>query len=223
MPAEPAAIIFDWDNTLADGWAAIQDGLNAAFRHFGMPEWDRAMVLGNVRKSLAESFPEKFGDQWEKARDIFYLTVQARHLEVLRPMPGAAAALRAAVALAPLAIVSNKHGPLLRAEVEHLRWDGFFRARIGAGDCAADKPDPAPLHAARAACDGPLAADCWYVGDTALDMLAARRAGMRAVLLGDAAHDGGVQACSPDMHFPDALSFAAHLSTLDKRAGLANS
>ena len=73
--SRPAAILWDWDNTLVDGWAAIEAGLNAAFRAFGLPEWDRAQVLGNVRKSLRESFPPLFGPDWERARDIFRLGV----------------------------------------------------------------------------------------------------------------------------------------------------
>ena len=49
----PETILFDWDNTLVDGWAAIQHGLNVTFREFGMPEWDRETVLARVRGSLA--------------------------------------------------------------------------------------------------------------------------------------------------------------------------
>lgn len=211
----PRAILFDWDNTLADGWAAIEEGLNAAFRAFGMPEWDRAMVLANTRRSLRDAFPETFGPDWPRARDIFYATVRARHLEVLSPMPGAEAALAAARAVCPLAVVSNKQGPLLRAEVAHLSWQGMFCAVIGAGDAAADKPDPAPLRLALAACGVSDPAEAWYVGDTALDMQAARAAGMRAVLVGDAAHDGGIARAAPDLHFDSAAALAEHLAALD--------
>ncbi len=92
MKHAPRAILFDWDNTLVDGWAAIEAGLNAAFREFGLPLWDRTQVLANVRRALRESFPELFGADWERARDIFYAEVRACHLQVLQPMPGAAAA-----------------------------------------------------------------------------------------------------------------------------------
>jgi phosphoglycolate phosphatase len=54
------------------------------------------------------------------------------------------------------------------------------------------------------------------VGDTAVDMQAARAAGCTAVLLGDAAHDGGVGACDPDLVFPDGHALARHVATLDK-------
>lgn len=212
----PSAILWDWDNTLVDGWAAIEAGLNAAFRAFGLPEWDRARVLGNVRRSLRESFPELFGTEWERARDIFYDEVRARHLAVVAPMPGAAAALAAAARLAPQGVVSNKQGPLLRAEAEHLGWGGFFGALVGAGDAARDKPDPAPMAMALAAMGRAADPDIWYVGDTALDMEAARRAGFRAVLLGEAAHDGGIATAAPDMCFRNADLLAAALLSLAK-------
>src|ERR687885_87645 len=94
----PAAILWDWDNTLVDGWLAIAAGLNAALTAFGQPQWTVDEVRGRVRYSLRESFPEMFGADWERARDIFYAEVRARHLAVLSPMPGAESAIRAVAA-----------------------------------------------------------------------------------------------------------------------------
>ena len=107
-PARPTAILWDWDNTLVDGWAAIHAGLNAAYAAFGLPRWSIEEVKTRVRRSLRDSFPDIFGAGWQTARDIFYAEVRARHLEVLRPLAGAAEALDAAAALAPLRVVSNK-------------------------------------------------------------------------------------------------------------------
>lgn len=210
----PAIILFDWDNTLVDGWAAIRAGLNAAFRAFGLPEWSEQEVLANVRRSLRESFPELFGAEWERARDIFYAAVRATHLEVLTPMPGAESAVRAAAALGPVGVVSNKQGPLLRAEAAHLGWAPLFASLVGAGDAEADKPHPAAIRLAMAPIAPEPWGEVWYVGDTALDMEAARRAGCRAVLLGDAAHDGGVTKAAPDFAFSDAHALAAALGAL---------
>lgn len=210
----PACLLWDWDNTLVDGWAAIQHGLNAAFRAFGLPAWDRAEVLARVRGSLRDTFPAMFGPRWEEARDLFYAAVRSCHLELLNPLPGAAAAIEAAAALGPQAVISNKQGPLLRAEAAHLGWAPRFAALIGAGDAARDKPDPAPFRLALAACGTPPGAHVWYVGDTAMDMQAARAAGLRAVLLGGAPHDGGVIAAAPDLAFGDAHALAAALAHL---------
>jgi phosphoglycolate phosphatase len=211
----PSAILFDWDNTLIDGWAAIQSGLNTTFAAFGMPPWSREQVLANVRKSLRDSFPEYFGDQWERARDIFYDAVRETHLEVILPLPGTILMLDAAAHL-PLGIVSNKQGPLLREEAQHLGWNARFRAVIGAGDALADKPSGLPLELCLTRMGLRAGPDIWYVGDTGVDMQAARAAGCKAVLLGDAAHDGGVAALGPDMHFSDGEALARWLGALDK-------
>lgn len=219
----PAAIVWDWDNTLVDGWAAIAAGLNAAFAAFGLPGWTVEEVKARVRRSLRESFPELFGAEWERARDVFYAEVRARHLGVLSPMPGALEALRAGAALVPMAVNSNKQGPLLRAEAAHLGWAGLFRALVGAADAAADKPDPAPMRLALRACGVPAGPEVWYVGDTALDMQAARAAGCAAVLLGGAEHDGGMANAMPDAAFADGHALAAHLVRLAKTPGPAGS
>jgi phosphoglycolate phosphatase len=218
MNTAPRAILFDWDNTLVDGWAAIEAGLNAAFREFGLPQWDRTQVLANVRRALRESFPELFGADWERARDIFYAEVRACHLQVLTPMPGAAAALQAGAGRLPMGVVSNKQGPLLRAEALHLGWDRHFGPLIGAGDAVADKPSPAPILMALQSLGLSPAPDIWYVGDTALDMQAARAAGLRAVLMGDAAHDGGIASAGADQMFTNCHELAAALSSLVKPA-----
>jgi phosphoglycolate phosphatase len=218
----PRAILFDWDNTLVDGWAAIEAGLNAAFAAFGKPAWTRAQVLENVRFSLRESFPRHFGAEWERARDIFYRVVTETHLDVVRPLPGTPAML-AAGPPRPLGVVSNKQGPLLRREAAHLGLERHFGVLVGAGDAAADKPDAAPLRLALDRLGLGAGADIWYVGDTAVDMQAARAAGCTAVLLGDAAHDGGVAACAPDLVFEDGEALARHLAVLDNRRGTQHS
>ena len=206
----PQAVLWDWDNTLVDGWAAIAAGLNAAFRAHGLPDWTLAEVKGRVRRSLRESFPEIFGAAWEQARDTFYAEVRARHLAVLTPMPGAAAAIAAVAAAGlPQGVISNKQGPLLRAEAAHLGWAPGFGCLVGAGVAAADKPDPAPFRMALTALGQAAGPAVWYVGDTALDMQAARAAGCTAVLLGDAAHDGGVAQAAPDHVFADGAALAA--------------
>ena len=212
----PSVILFDWDNTLVDGWAAIRAGLNAAFRAFGLPEWSEEEVLANVRRSLRESFPELFGAEWERARDIFYAAVRATHLDVLKPMDGAYDAVVCAAALCPIGVVSNKQGPLLRAEAAHLGWAHHFVSLVGAGDAEADKPNPAAIRLALAPIRDRGAGEIWYVGDTALDMQAARNAACRAVLLGDAAHDGGVMKAAPDLHFANARTLAHALAALAK-------
>jgi phosphoglycolate phosphatase len=210
---KPDVLLFDWDNTLVDGWAAIAAALNATFIAFDMPLWSVEDTKNRVRVSLKESFPLMFGDSWERARDIFYATFHGNHLDHVTPMPGAAEALIAGTPW-PLGVVSNKAGNYLRAEVLHLGWAQRFGSVIGAGDARADKPDPAPILMALEQLGFPAGRRVWYLGDTALDMSAARAAGVTAVLVGDAAHDGGVKRASPDLHVRSAHDLAALLKSL---------
>jgi phosphoglycolate phosphatase len=198
----PAVILYDWDNTLVDAWAGIAYAQNAAFRAFDMPTWTVAETRANVRGSLRDSYPALFGAEWTRARDIFYETLAASHLDHIQPLPGAGAAV-AAFPATRQAVVSNKAGDFLRKEVTHLGWSGFFSAILGAGDAARDKPHAEPLLLALATIGYEPGPDVWYIGDTALDMQAARKAGCRAVLIGDAAHDGGAARAAPDMRISD--------------------
>jgi phosphoglycolate phosphatase len=210
---KPSVLLFDWDNTLVDGWIGITAALNATFVAFGKPLWTVEDTRNRVRASLKESFPVMFGDDWERARDIFYDAFHGDHLAHLTPMPGAAEALLAGTPW-PRGVVSNKAGKYLRAEVLHLGWASHFGAVIGAGDAPADKPDPAPILMALDQLGYAAGPTVWYLGDTALDMAAARAAGVTAVLVGDAAHDGGVERAAPDLHVTSAHELAAWLKSL---------
>jgi phosphoglycolate phosphatase len=211
--AGPAILLYDWDNTLVDGWAGITAALNAVFTEFAMPLWSATDTKERVRVSLRDSFPAMFGDEWERARDIFYSALTERHLQHVAPMPGAVEALAAGTSW-PQGVVSNKAGRYLRAEVTHLGWAGHFGAVVGAGDAAADKPDAAPIHLALQHLGQIADKSVWYLGDTALDMQAARAAGVTAVLVGDASHDGGIDQARPDLHFSSAFALAARLREL---------
>ncbi len=213
MLMRPTVLLYDWDNTLVDGWPGITGALNAVFAVFARPLWTVEDTKNRVRVSLRDSFPVMFGDQWERARDIFYSTLTDTHLNHVVAMPGVPDVLRAGAGR-PQGVVSNKAGAFLRREVVHLGWSEFFGPVIGAGDAAADKPDPAPILMAVTQLGQTADRSVWYMGDTALDMQAARAAGVTAVLIGNADHDGGVERAAPDIHFPSAHALGARLRDL---------
>jgi phosphoglycolate phosphatase len=208
--SRPSVLLYDWDNTLVDGWAGITAALNATFAAFGQPLWTVGETRNRVRVSLRDSFPVMFGDRWEHARDIFYETLARKHLDHVSPMGGVLDLLKAGAAW-PQGVVSNKAGPFLRREVTHLGWSRYFGSIVGAGDAAADKPDPAPIHLALSQLGRSANPAVWYMGDTALDMQAAYAAGVTAVLIGDADHDGGVERAAPHLHFHNAQDLCARL------------
>jgi phosphoglycolate phosphatase len=211
--SRPSVLLYDWDNTLVDGWAGITGALNATFTAFGHALWTVDDTRNRVRVSLRDSFPVMFGDQWQRARDIFYQALTQQHLDHVSPMPGVPDVLEAGIGW-PQGVVSNKAGDFLRREVVHLGWSRFFGPVVGAGDASADKPDPAPIHLALSQMGRTADPSVWYMGDTALDMQAAHAAGVTAVLIGNADHDGGVERAAPHIHFPSAHDLRARLREL---------
>lgn len=186
-PGAPRALVFDWDNTLVDTWPVITTCYNAAFAHFGMPAWTEAETRARAHKSLRDAFPELFGAaRWEEAREVFYATFRAVHLERLRAKDGAAEMLEALRARGLyLAVVSNKVGASLRTEAEHLGWNRYFARIVGATDTARDKPAADPVaRALEPAGFGPDRS-VWFVGDTAIDLECAHNTGCLPVLIRD--------------------------------------
>jgi len=182
--ARPRAIIFDWDNTLVDSWVVIQDALNTTFREFGVTEWTLEETKVRVAKSMRDSFPELFGEQWEAAGKAFYGHFEAIHLDRLTPLPGAAEMLAELSDLGIyLGVVSNKTGKLLRLEAEKLGWNKHFGNIIGATDAPRDKPAKDPVLMALDGSGIQPGLDVWFAGDARIDMECALNAGCTPVLV----------------------------------------
>jgi phosphoglycolate phosphatase len=176
--------LFDWDNTLVDTFPVIHAAMSATLHAMGHMPWSEQETRDRVRLSLRDAFPTLFGARWEEARGVFYRAFEERHLDALRPMPGAEM-LPASLARMGLgqAVVSNKTGRYLREEVAHLGWNAFFAALVGAGDAARDKPEPDPALLALESLGMSPGPDIWFVGDAGVDMEIAVRAGLTPVLL----------------------------------------
>jgi phosphoglycolate phosphatase len=200
----PAAVLFDWDNTLVDNWPTIHDALNATFVAMDHPTWTLAETRERVRASLRDSFPVMFGDRWEAARDIFYRRFEVRHIETLVALPGAGTLLNALHERGVyLGVVSNKTGRYLRREAAALDWERYFARLVGAQDAAADKPDRAAVDLALAGSGIAPGRSVWLVGDTAMDMRCAHAAGCTAVLVGATGRGDDFSGCAPHFEVVD--------------------
>ncbi len=180
----PRAILFDWDNTLVDTWAVIQDAQNHTLVAFGMEPWTMEETRARVRGSMRDAFPVLFGDRWQEAGRIFYGRFAACHLDRLCAAPGAEALLAQLAATdIYLAVVSNKQGDFLRAEVAQLGWTPYFSRVVGALDAERDKPEPEPVRMALSEGRIEPGEAVWFVGDADVDLECATRAGCVPVLL----------------------------------------
>ena len=201
MPPSPTVLLYDWDNTLVDGWAAITAALNAAFAEFAMPPWTEADTKRRVRVALRESFPLMFGDRLGTcARRVL------RRLRRPPPRPRPPDARRGRGACCRRRLAAGRGlqqgRPLSCAPRSRIS----AGRRISAPWSAPATPRPTSRTRRRSTSrwtqiGQTASASVWYLGDTALDMQAARAAGVTAVLIGDAAHDGGVDTGGPASPF----------------------
>lgn len=188
IPA-PRAILFDWDNTLADTWPIIYRSLVSTLTEMGHEAWTleevRAGKMG-IHRSLRESFPEIFGEQWEQAREIYYRHFLSCHLAEIGALEGVEEVLKYLQTLPVYtAIVSNKTGAYLREEVEHLGWTPYFRRIVGATDAAYDKPHADPVHLALSGSGITPGKDVWFIGDSETDLECAGNTGCTPLFFGN--------------------------------------
>ena len=180
----PNAILFDWDNTLIDSWEVIFDALNFTLEKFNKDQWSITETKNRVGKSLRDSFPDLFGEKWEKAAEVFYRRFEDIHIKQLKPLKGSQKMLEDIIELdIAIGIVSNKRGDILRKEVCHLGWGKYFSSIIGAGDAEHDKPSIEPVALALMNCDKKSGAKIWFVGDSDIDMECAHSANLSPILL----------------------------------------
>jgi len=187
--ARPAlrALLFDLDGTLADTLPDLGAALAAAARDHGLapPELAgmRHLVSFGGRRMVAEALGRAADDPLvEAVRHDFLRRYRAAIAERSRLFPGIGA-LIAGLEEAGLAwgVVTNKLGWLTTPLLAAL---GLRPGCVVCGDSAPrakPHPDPLRLAADRLAC--PTGA-CAYLGDARNDVIAARAAGMRALVAG---------------------------------------
>lgn len=202
---KPEAILFDWDNTLVDSWPTIHQALTETFEVMGHEPWTMAQTKERVHRSMRDSFPEIFKEEWQRAADLYQSNFQRVHLEMLTPLP-LAAELLALLQNSDVyvAVVSNKRGDNLRKEVNHIDWGSYFEKVVGATDAEKDKPSPDPVHMALEGSGIKTGHHVWFVGDSITDMECAHNAGCYPVFFGDGDHQKEeFEKCPPSTHFGD--------------------
>lgn len=185
----PGTIVFDLDGTLVDSAPDLTAALNVALADAGRPAVDPATVrhlVGHGARALIERGLALSGGGAEaevaRALPVFLAHYTAHIADGTRPYPGCEAALgRLAARGSTLAICTNKPVALATALVAALGWSGRFAAILGGDSLAVRKPDPAHLLATIAAAGGDPRATV-YVGDTSVDVAAARAAGVSVIV-----------------------------------------
>jgi len=184
MRKNAKAVLFDLDGTLTNTLADIAAAMNRALAAQGLPLWetdDYRYLVGNGARTLAQRAVRERADLLEPVLASYQQYYETHNRVRTRPYPGIPELLQALTdRQIPCCVLSNKpHADTL--EVVHFFFPDIpFAVIQGQTERWPLKPAPdAALHIAETLHLPP--ADFMYLGDTAVDMTCACRAGMRPV------------------------------------------
>ena len=167
-------IIFDLDGTLLDTLEDLTDSVNHVLGAFGYPlrtlEEVRRFVGNGAARLIAQAVPA--GAEPESVLAAFRSWYGTHCRVKTRPYDGIVDALSRLSRKYPIAIVSNKPDAAVKALCADL-FPGIY-ARGESSDCPR-KPAPDMVYKAMAAIG---AERCVYVGDSEVDVLTAKNAGV---------------------------------------------
>ncbi len=222
LPTRRARLIaFDLDGTLVDSSRDLCTALNRALPRLlpGTPALDLDVVRGFIGEGallLLRRSLDHVGRPEVAAEDLLPVFLDAYRgclLDTTLPYPGVSEALDA-LASAPdqpaLAVLTNKPGDLSRALVDGLGWSGRFARVLGSGDGLPRKPDPAGLRWLMTEC-GAAAGETALVGDSRIDVLTGRAAGVFTLGVDWGLDPSGLRAAAPDVVVSDARALVRAL------------
>ncbi len=177
-------VIFDLDGTLANSLLDIAAGVNHALAQDGLPLAGQDDVKSWVGEGYVElmrrAAPQADDEQLQRLIKVGAAYYQEHALDETRLYPGAMELLRKLNGAGiPIAVLSNKPGPITVPVVAALCPGVKFAAVFGYRDEATKKPDPG-LALEIAERMGVSAERIVLVGDSATDVATARNAGMKA-------------------------------------------
>lgn len=173
------AILFDFDGTLADSFVPIASSTNYVRGTLGLPPMTVAEIRNYVGLGLAQLMADLApGLPFEEAIALYsrhHETVMLKETVLLPGVREATTALKSRGYI--LGVCSNKRVEFTKKLLEMLELAPLMSATLGPDDVGVPKPNPAMLFEAMRRLEV-SPAETIYVGDMAVDIHAARAAGI---------------------------------------------
>jgi pyrophosphatase PpaX len=189
-------VLFDWDGTLLNSYAADSAAYMTMFREMGIA-WTLDDLAANYSPNWyhvyrAARLPRA---RWDAA-DAAWRKQYAQHRPKL--IPGARRVLLQVAKQYRLGLVTSGDRDRVQEQLRDFGLLSIFAARVCSGDTLRKKPHPQPLNFALRRM-GLLPERCIYVGDSPHDLEMARRARVRAVaVLGPFPTEKQLRAAKPE-------------------------
>ncbi len=174
-------ILFDLDGTLIDSTEAILESFTVAFKTFGSYVPSDSAIKAEIGYPLDVMFKtlgveEKVVWEYVDAYKMHYREIACQKTLLL---PNAKEAIVLAAEHAVLGIVTTKTAKYSIELLEHMGLMHYFEVLIGREDVEFPKPNPEPIEKALAKLPSDTKS-IWMIGDTCMDMLAAKAANVRS-------------------------------------------
>lgn len=186
-----SGVVWDLDGTLVDSAADIARTLNELLHECDEPPLDDTVVRGMIGDGVSRLVRRGFAQHGSRLDDAelrehvnrFMRLYERNATASTRLFPGALEALREfSSAGLPQAICTNKPEAITRQILADLDVADYFRAVVGGDTVPFKKPAPEPLLAAMAGI-GVEPMRALLIGDSEIDVAAARSAGTRVAIL----------------------------------------
>ncbi len=191
-------VLFDWDGTLLNSYAADSAAYLAMFRALEIP-WGLAELEAHYSPDWYKVYRAAgIKRQQFDLADKLWRQHYARHAPKL--LPGARRVLSQLSRRHALGLVTSGDRDRVHRQLRDFRLWGHSSARICSGDTRLRKPHPAPLRLALRHMNL-RAGETVYVGDSPEDLEMARGAGVRAAIavLGPFPTEKRLRAANPDL------------------------
>ena len=175
------ALIFDLDGTLIDSKQDLIHSVNAMLRELGRSALPEETISGYIGHGAPQLVSRALGDgcteeERQRALEFFLRYYETHKMDTTCAYPGVAETLEKLAGM-PMAVLTNKPVRISVRILDAMGLVKYFRAIYGGNSFETKKPDPLGADTILQE-TGVAAEEALMIGDSSIDILTGRNAGM---------------------------------------------